>query len=297
LVQSFVASSNNPTTKGRSRTMAKTTKTEKQTLHLETVKVGAIHLHMIGGVPGRHGSELVLNRMSEKAKFQLLAPGARKNEAERRAILKHEVYEEFRAAAYHPNADEDTYLGIPAPAFKGVLATAALDTPGATKAQIGRLTWVVGPKDKRIVGVYGIPKLFMQVVRSSGINKAPDIRTRPILPEWAAHIIVNFQMPLLDADIITTLSVNGGFFCGVGDGRQEKGKLSFGQYELVPPTDADYKRIVKEGNKKAQIAAMADPQPFDEETDRLLAMWKAMKEKKSAGKATTTTTSLPAEAA
>lgn len=39
--------------------------------------------------------------------------------------------------------------------FKGAIRSAALDMPGAKKAQIGRLTYIAGD----FVGIYGVPKL------------------------------------------------------------------------------------------------------------------------------------------
>ena len=124
-------------------------------------------------------SPLILNRMSEKAKHELLLPRGRKTAVEKAMSLKHDPFAEYRASAHTlKNEQESTLLAIPATAFKGAIRTAALDMPGAKKAQIGRLTYIPG----EYVGVYGLPRLFMSIVRSADMNRTPDVRTRAIVP-------------------------------------------------------------------------------------------------------------------
>lgn len=137
-------------------------------------------------------SPLILNRMSEKAKHELLLPRGRKSAVERATTLKHNPIEEYQASAYTlSDPCAPTYLAMLSTSFKGALRT-ALDMPGAKKAQIGRLTYIAG----EMVGIYGVPKLFMSVTRSADINKTPDVRTRAIVPHWACRLVVTFVQPL-----------------------------------------------------------------------------------------------------
>lgn len=138
--------------------------------------------------------------------------------------------------------------------------------PGSSKAQIGRLTWVPGD----FVPVYGIPKLHMAIVRQAGIDKTPDVRTRAILTEWAATLEVVFNKPLVTERVVSRLLAAAGFIIGVGDGRQEKGALSHGLFELVAPTDPRFRAIVKNGGRVAQVRAMEKAEPYDAETYELL---------------------------
>lgn len=218
----------------------------------------------------RGTSPFIFNAMSAKAKHELLMPRGRKTAADKAQQMKHDPFEEFRASVYRYSDDnQPTRLKFPAPAFKGVLQTAALEVPGARKSQIGRLTWISGTH----VSIYGRPQLLMSVVRSADMNRTPDVRTRAILAEWACEVTLTFVRPTLNAQAMATLLAAGGMVCGVGDFRQEKGSGNYGQYRLVDENDADFKRIVASGGREVQDQALADADPFDIETEELLAWY------------------------
>jgi hypothetical protein len=223
------------------------------------VEKGSVECCLVGTSP------LVLNRMSEKAKHELLMPKGRKNAAERATSLKHIPVEEYRASAYTLR-EGPTLLALLATAFKGAIRSAALDMPGAKKAQIGRLTYIEGD----YIGIYGAPKLFMAIVRSADMNKTPDVRTRAIVPEWACTLRVTYVQPLIRAQAVVNLLAAAGLTIGVGDGRPEKGAMSYGQFRITNKEDADYKRILKEGGRKAQQAGLDVPVCYDDETTELL---------------------------
>jgi hypothetical protein len=225
------------------------------------ISEGMVTFCVIGNSP------LIFNRMAEKAKRELLMPKGRKSTADRAASLKHHPTEEYRNSVYR-NVGEapKTRLKLPAPAFKGAMATAALDLPGTKKSEIGRLVWVQG----EYVDVYGVPKLLMSVVRSADINKTPDIRTRAIVAEWACSVTIRFVKPKLQAKAIGNLMAAAGITAGVGDFRQEKGKGSFGQFRLVDATDPDFLRIISEGGRDAQDAGLEACEPYDWDTEELL---------------------------
>jgi hypothetical protein len=65
----------------------------------------------------------------------------------------------------------------------------------------------------------------------------------------------------------------GGLTCGVGDGRQEKGKLSFGQFELVQKDDPRFLRLQKTAGMRFQDQALENPDFFDYETEELYSWW------------------------
>lgn len=227
---------------------------------------GSVQFWIIGTSP------LIFNRMSEKAKRQLLMGAAPKNAAERAANVKHNPPEEFRASVYrNPGPKPPTRLRFPSPGLKGSIKTAALDMPGATKSGVGRRIWLPGTH----VNIYGVPQLLMSVVRSADIAKTPDIRTRAIVPEWCCEVTIRFAQPLMTAKQIGTLFHAGGILCGIGDWRQEKGSGSFGQFRLCRATDADYKRIVRDGGCAAQDQALDKFTCFDEETQELLDFYTA----------------------
>lgn len=212
-------------------------------------------------------SPLILNRMAEKARMELLAPKGRKTAADKAGSLKHDPLEEFRASPYTmASASAPTLLAVLPTAFKAAMASAALDLPGAKKAQIGRLVSVEWDK----MPLYGIPKLFMAVTRSADINKTPDIRTRAIVPEWACMLRVTFMKPILREQSVVNLLAAAGELSGIGDWRQQKGSGSFGSFRLASADDPEFLRIVEGGGRAAQQQAMDNPEPYDQETSDLM---------------------------
>jgi hypothetical protein len=211
-------------------------------------------------------------RMSEKAGRELLLPRGRKSAAEKASSLKHVPRQEFRDAPYLLNKIGDdsgpTYIACLATQFKNMIASAALDIPGATKSQIGRLMWVEGER----LPLWGVPQLHMAITRSADINRTPDVRTRCIVTEWATQITVSYMVPILKEKVVTNLLAAAGLTQGLGDYRPQKGKGTYGQFQLVSPDDPEFQRRMKFG-REAQLKMMEKAVPYDDEADRLLAWW------------------------
>jgi hypothetical protein len=238
--------------------MATPKSTEISVLRIEQ---GQIDFLILGRSP------IILNAMSAKARQELLFPRGRKNAAEKASSLKHDPLEEFRDSMYYARQeDSPTRIVVKSTAFKNALRSAALDLPGSTKAQIGRLTYVVGDE----VPVYGVPELLMSVTRSADIKRTPDVRTRAIIPHWAAKLSVLFTKPILKQAAVINLLSAAGMMQGIGDWRPEKGSGDYGQYNLVGKDSAEFKHIIKTGGKKAQDAAIKNPICYDSETEALL---------------------------
>jgi hypothetical protein len=234
-------------------------KDESEVFVMEVMQ-GAMDFCVIGTSP------IILNRMSEKAQRELLMPKGRKNAAEKASTLKHDPMAEFRASPYTSQGDSGaTRLQLLASMFKGAMRTAALDIPGAKKAQIGRLVYIEGDR----VDLFGVPKLLMSVTRSADMNRTPDVRSRAIVPEWACRIRVKFVKPIMREQSVANLLAAGGITAGVGDWRVEKGAGSYGTFQLCAPTDPEFVRICKLGRKQ-QDAALAKPEAYDDETESLL---------------------------
>lgn len=234
------------------------------TIDVVEIKQGKLVCNVLGTSP------LVLNAMSAKVKQGLLSP-AKKNAAEKASTLKHNPEEEFRASAYRATEkDAPTRILFKAVAFKAALADAAKDMPGAAKAQVGRLTYVNGD----YVSIYGVPQLWMEVTRQADMNRTPDIRTRAILPQWACQISLTYISTILKEITVGRLLAAAGIMRGVGDGRPEKGKMSYGQFELVAADDARWLKLAKTAGRVEQDKAFANPQPYDGETAELLTWWR-----------------------
>lgn len=233
----------------------------KASVELDIVRVnkGQVQFHLLGTTP------LLINRMSEKAKRELLMP-RKKTPADRALNLKHDPMQEFLDSPYKDYDPKGlTLLQGLATWFKGAICNAALDVPGANKSQIGRLCWVVGER----VSVYGVPRLHMDVVRSADMNHTPDVRTRCVIPQWATTIVIEYTKPMLNDTAITNLLVSAGISQGVGDYRTGKGKGTYGTFEIVNANDPRYLTILKNGGRKVQEEAMKNPDFYNKDSEEL----------------------------
>jgi hypothetical protein len=212
-------------------------------------------------------SPFVCNAMSAKVHQDLLFPPTKKNATEKATTLKHDPMAEFRRSAYRSHGnDQPTRVIFPAAGVKKAMASAALELPGVKKAQIGRLCWSVGDK----ISLYGVPQMWMTTVKQAGFPPTPDVRTRAILPEWATMVTVEYVTPNMTLKAVGNLLASAGVFIGLGDGRPEKGALSYGRFRVVNENDEDFQRIINEGGREAQDAAFAEPVMYDVETEELM---------------------------
>jgi hypothetical protein len=257
--------------------MAKRVEPKEEMFSIQPLELGQVRMFVLGTSP------LVMNRMSKKAREQLLEPDRTMNRAERARTLKHDPAGEFNESIYRCREDgAPTLVHLPNGAFKKAMAQAAIDIPGATKAQIGRLVKIVNPT----VHLYGKPFLYMDVVREGGMTKTPNIRTRAKFPRWACEITVQYVRTLIREQDIVNLMAAAGIIVGVGDGRTEKGTFDNGSWEIVAQADRRWSEIVKEGGRVIQIKAMQQPECIDADSEELL-VWhqsevkRREKEKKS----------------
>lgn len=248
-------------------------KTRRQAAPVELdiieMQTGETTYHIIGKSP------LVYNRMSQKVRGTLLFPSGRMTAAEKRVNLKHNPIEEYRSSVYRraDNENGPTRLLFPGAAFKRAMATVALTLPGVHKTDIDRLTWIA---DHR-VDIYGVPTLFMDVVRSADKARTPDIHTWACLPEWCTSVTIRFVRPMLSTNLVSRLLGNAGKIIGIGDGRNEKGKRSFGAFEIVNADDPDYLRIMQDGVMQEQDAALYTDSPnfYDADSEDLFTWFEA----------------------
>lgn len=235
------------------------------TIEIAELKMGQLRCHLLGTSP------MIMHRFSSKAVRELLLPSPKKNAAEKATTLKHDPVTEFRETIYR-NRDPRTpaAIHVPTNAFSQALANVALDMPGATKSQLIRLTSVVDSH----IDLFGLPRLYMAMVRQSGIERTPDVRTRAIFPRWACSLTVQYVASLLKENQIANLLANSGIIIGIGDWRSQKGGNN-GSFKLVPENDPEFRDIVKNEGRKAQLHAIEHPVCHDADTEELLAWFDA----------------------
>lgn len=232
------------------------------------IRESTIDIHIVGTSP------LIMNQFAKKAWQELMLPPTKKTTATKASTLKHDPIKEFNEAAYvmrDPKAP--TLLAVLPTAFKKSMMTAALDLPGAKKAQIGRLLSV----DYDRTPLYGIPRLHMSMVRMADMKRTPDVRTRVIIDEWACILKVTFPEPTLNVTSVANLVHAAGRYAGICEWRQEKGSGSFGSFRMCEngKDDPDWKRIVANGGRVKQIEAMQAAEAYDEDTAELLSWFNA----------------------
>lgn len=237
----------------------------EETIHIAKVGEGNISICVVGTTGFLH------NRLPNKAREQLLMPSAFGGGRKRSGKLKHEVEEEFISSPYTSRDPKSpTLVQMVGSAFRQSMQTAALEIPGVTKAQVGRLIWV----DNERIDIYGKPVLHMGIVRQAGINKTPDVRTRAFMPRWAAVVTVTFIEPQFTAEGIVNLLSAAGTFVGVGDGRNEKGALNHGLWRICGIDDPEFVELTKKEGRSCQVAAfMPENIEFHDEDTRELYEW------------------------
>lgn len=238
---------------------------EKTTIDIVPMKKGAVDFCILGKTP------LICEAVSLKAKQELSLPKKKKTKAEKQTSLKHNPIQEFRDSVYlMPNETAPTLLAANAMWFKAAMTSAAIDVPGATKAELGRLAQVIG----YFIPLYGSPKLFTTTVRLSDMARTMDVRTRAILPEWACMIRVEFNTPQLNEKAIANLMAWAGDIRGVGGWRPQKGSGTFGQFTLVNPDHPEFRRIIETQGREVQQQCLDEALPFDLESQKLLDYFK-----------------------
>lgn len=245
-------------------------KKKNDVIEVKKLDESAMSVKIIGMTPYLYHS------ISNKSAQELLMPTVKSRRAiDRKSTPKHIVPEEYLNSTYRNPRSDDTYLYLPGRQIKGAMRQAAFDSPGtASKAGIGRLLWV----EPEEASMYGVPQIHMSTVRMSGPARTPDIRTRAVLPEWCAELVISYFKPHLTPKVVMTLLSNAGLVMGVGDWRPEKGG-TYGRFSIVS-TDKEqdaWDRIRSTGGREAQHAAMHPdfkttfPGTYDDFTERMLA--------------------------
>lgn len=238
-------------------------KKEVTIVEVKALRRGSLKLRIIGVTP------LFQNRMANKVLTGLLL-GSQKKTASERKEIKHHPFEEFRSSAEIVPSGA-TALGIRTIAIKSAMSTAAIETDGLTKAGVQRLLYLPGEH----FALYGTPQLRIDVVRCADIARTPDMRSRAFLPIWGAEVVIQYITPQLNPNSVASLLCNAGALIGIGDYRQEKGKGNFGLFRVLGENEQDdeWDLLVKHHGRKAQLAALANPEFANTETAELCALY------------------------
>lgn len=116
---------------------------------------------------------------------------------------------------------------IPPTAFKKAILSAAAQVKGLTKVKIRSGLFVEGGS---VPIEYSRMVPRMDMVRTAGMGKTPDVRFRPAFEDWTARMVLLFSDQIPVQTVVDLLHRAGSI--GVGEWRPEKDG-SFGTFEVT----------------------------------------------------------------
>lgn len=133
---------------------------------------------------------------------------------------------EYTEEAFAEAIDKGARFGFPATAFKASAVSAAYRA-GVTKNMVAmngafRI-------DGEFVEIHGIPHIREDMVRIA--MGGTDIRFRGQFDEWNAIFTAKYNAAVLSIEQLVNMFNLGGFACGMGEWRPEKGG-TFGMYHI-----------------------------------------------------------------
>lgn len=205
-----MAKKHNSVIKGDAQAMAEAAKS----IVIEQPTVNAVALEIVGTAP------LIMNNFSQKALEQML----RKHmglSVQKEAKKPREVIE----GAIIRNVDGK--ISLPPTGFKKAMLTASTQLKTFKKTQL-RLSMFVEGNSIPITFAVMVPR--MDMVRTAGINRAPDIRFRPMFEAWKARVVIQFSAELLTVQTVVDLLQRAGRV-GMCEWRPEKDG-TFGTFKV-----------------------------------------------------------------
>jgi hypothetical protein len=121
---------------------------------------------------------------------------------------------------------------IPPTAFKLAMISASTQIKGLKKTQLRTQIYIAG---KSIPIGYSAMVPRMDMVRTNGMTRAPDVRFRPMFEDWTARLVVDFSELLSSETVVDLISRAGDI--GVGEWRPEKNG-TFGTFRVARALDA-----------------------------------------------------------
>lgn len=145
--------------------------------------------------------------------------------------------EEYTEKAFVKAVQSGAHYGFSVGGVKDSAVTAAVRRGVVKNAPVGRgLFQIINAKadklyDKQCVEIITPEPPKMRVDCLSTFSSGADMRYRPQFDEWRMEFDVKFDAGILSLDQLLMWFKLGGFACGLGENRAEKGE-GWGSYEL-----------------------------------------------------------------
>ena len=208
---------------------------ETQEIVIPALDLRQMVIHVVGDSP------FICHAWSEKAKKEILDKQMKSAKTK-----KHDVRNpvgEFIESLYwldgmpdgrDEKAFEDAMSNNPRFGFPSVAFKAAAISAGYRTGVLPNLVMARGAI--RIEGEYveivGTPHMREDAVRLGGISRPAELRYRGEFTEWEAYIPVTYNAAVFSAEQVVNLFNLGGFACGVGEWRIEKGG-TYGSFHVA----------------------------------------------------------------
>lgn len=172
------------------------------------------------GVEVSGTADLIQNKFSQKSVEQMLKSHMGIS-VQRERKKPREVLEEATIR------NMEGRVALPPTGFKLAMISAATQIKGLKKTQLRTALFVQG---NSIPITYETTTPRMDITRTSGIGRTPDVRFRPSFQNWKARLIIQFADTLTVQTVVDLLNRAGQV--GVGEWRPEKNG-SFGTFKVT----------------------------------------------------------------
>jgi hypothetical protein len=200
----------------------------EQTVHLPSIETRRVAVRLVGL------NSLIVHRFDEKAITQMLAkqrglPFERTKKAPQR---------DFEASKYYNENGEDC---VPVMTVKKAMTEMASFSDNITKKQVRAGFMILGEYAPL---KYDNCVMRQDMVRTSGISRAPDVRFRAMYTGWSVDLVIQFDARLITLDEIMYLARGAGTSIGICEWRIQKDGI-YGSFEVEPLADTQVAAIVK----------------------------------------------------
>lgn len=176
------------------------------------------------GVEVSGTADLIQNKFSQKSVEQMLKSHMGIS-VQRERKKPREVLEEATVR------NTDGLVALPPTAFKLAMISAASQIKGLKKTQL-RIALFIQGNSIPVTYQETVPR--MDITRTSGIGRTPDVRFRPSFQDWKARMIIQFADTLTVQTVVDLLNRAGQV--GVGEWRPEKNG-TFGTFKVTRHID------------------------------------------------------------
>ena len=219
--------------KEREFNMATKKNSEGMVISIPVINEQQITVRIIGETP------LVVHNWSIKVKRQMLDAMMQKAKTKKHDV-KNPVEDfieslywldkkptEYTEEAFAEAIQNGARFGFPSTGFKAAAVSAGYRA-GLTKNKVS--TFGAFHIKGEMIEIYGTPEMREDMVRVA--NGAPDIRYRGMFKEWEADLVLTYNANVISAEQLVNLVNYGGYACGIGEKRPEKGG-DWGRYRVM----------------------------------------------------------------